>query len=219
MSITNVTDAPAPGRISPSSASTGPVAEESGTQLSRPAARAAAVLRIALGLVYLWAFVSQGFGIVYSNRPAPPPGAPPSAAFAIPPDGNWHFSYQPDRGFISSGFSASPTEGYLRANSRGPLAVIPESLPPKANDLLWIFAVGGLGIALTLGIFSKAAGWGGLALNILMWFSAFPPERNPVLDGEHMIFGLVTLTLLYIGAADHWGLGRWWKARTPAVLH
>ena len=35
--------------------------------LTRGTAITAALIRISLGLLYLWAFVSQGFGIVYSN--------------------------------------------------------------------------------------------------------------------------------------------------------
>jgi hypothetical protein len=35
--------------------------------LPRGAATSAALLRIALGLVYLWAFVAQGFGVGYTN--------------------------------------------------------------------------------------------------------------------------------------------------------
>jgi thiosulfate dehydrogenase [quinone] large subunit len=214
---TAVTTAPGSGAEAPPRAASDPGAP--GTRLDRPAGRVAALLRISLGLVYLWAFVSQGFGVGYTNRPAPPPGSPPAAAFSTQPDGAWHFDVNPSKGFITSGFESSPTTGYLRSSARGPLAFVPQNLPAKANDALWIFAIGGLGIALTLGIFSKIAGWGGLALNLLMWFSSFPPERNPVLDGEHLVFGLVCLVAWYIGAADHWGLGRWWKARTPALLH
>jgi thiosulfate dehydrogenase [quinone] large subunit len=219
MTTTNVANAPTAGADAPPRPALGTDDRETGVRLTRPAARSAALLRIGLGLVYLWAFASQGFGITYSNRPAPPPGAPAAAASQIPPDGGWHFSYDGSKGFITSGLSSSPTNGYLKANARGPLAFIPQNLPGKVNDVMWIFALGGLGIALTLGIFSKAAAWGGLALNLLMWFASFPPQNNPLLDGEHMIFGLVVVTLMYIRASDHWGLGRWWRAHTPAPLH
>ena len=215
----NLTDAPATGSVPAQDATTDRPDTTEGPRLTLPAARSAALLRIGLGLIYLWAFFSQGFGIVYSNRPAPPPGSPPAMAYAMQPDGAWHFSYDTSKGFITSGFSHSPTSGYLSSNARGPLAFVPNSLPDKANDTLWMFALGGLGFALVLGIFSKIAGWGGLALNVLMWFSSFPNEFNPLLDGEHMIYGLVLVTLMYLRAGDHWGLGRWWRARTPSLLH
>jgi thiosulfate dehydrogenase [quinone] large subunit len=216
---TNVTGAPAP-TFTPTARTAPPIDETTAElRLTRPAARSAALLRIGLGLIYLWAFVAQAFGIVYTNRPAPPPGAPPAAAYAMQPDGAWHVTFDTSKGFVTSGFSYSPTAGYLKANARGPLAFVPNGMPDIANDLLWMFALGGLGIALVLGIFSKIAGWGGLVLNVLMWFSSFPNEFNPILDGEHMIYALVLITLLYVRAGDHWGLGRWWRARTPSLLH
>jgi thiosulfate dehydrogenase [quinone] large subunit len=191
---------------------------DDGVHLNRAAARSAALLRIALGLIYLWAFASQAFGIGYTNKPAPPPGAPPSAAYSMPSDGAMHFSYDPAKGYLTSGFEYSPTKGYLGSSTHGPLTVITDNLPTKVMDFLWMFAIGGLGIALTLGIFSTLAGWGGLALNALMLGTAFPPERNPLLD-EHVIYGLVVITCLFIRAGDHWGLGRWWRAHTPALLN
>ena len=55
-------------------------------------------------------------------------------------------------------------------------------IPPAANGLTdfgWIFTLGGLGIALTFGLFSRIAGWGGLVLNLMIWFAAFPTEHQP----------------------------------------
>jgi thiosulfate dehydrogenase (quinone) large subunit len=56
-------------------------------------------------------------------------------------------------------------------------------------------------------------------LNILIWFSGFPPSSNPLLDGEHMAFALSILLLMFLQAGNHWGLGRWWRAHTPKLLH
>ena len=39
-------------------------------RIPRVGAMTAALLRIALGLVYLWAFISQAFGITYTNKAA-----------------------------------------------------------------------------------------------------------------------------------------------------
>ena len=62
-------------------------------------------------------------------------------------------------------------------------------------------------------------GWGGFVLNVLIWFSNFPPSSNPILDGEHMAFALSILLLMFLQAGNYWGLGRWWRAHTPKLLH
>jgi hypothetical protein len=74
-------------------------------RIPRAGAISAAILRIGIGLIYLWAFISQGFGVSYTNQ------------------------------------------------------VVNEN------------------------------GWGGLVLNLMIWFAAF-----------------------------YWGIGRWWRAHT-AFLH
>jgi thiosulfate dehydrogenase [quinone] large subunit len=175
--------------------------------LPRGATTSAALLRISLGLVYLWAFVEQGFGVGYTNTNG-----------ATPPTYGWHFSYNPHLGWISSGFTHSPTAMYI-GSTHGPLAFIPKDLPSGLDTFGWMFAIGGLGIALTFGIAMRIAGWGGFALNILLWFSTFPPSGNPVIDGTHTIYALVLLTLMFLHAGNRWGLGRWWETHTPAVLH
>jgi thiosulfate dehydrogenase [quinone] large subunit len=179
-------------------------------RIPRPGAVVAAILRIGIGLIYLWAFLSQGFGLGYSNQAEGAEGD--TAEYA------WHFDYDADAGWISSGFKSSPTEGYI-GGTDGPLAFIPQELPTGVTDFGWIFAIGGLGIALTLGICSRIAGWGGFALNVLIWFAAFPPSNNPIFDAEHFMFAFILLLLMWLQASNHWGVGRWWRARTPALLH
>ncbi|HEX4082981.1 MAG TPA: hypothetical protein VHX40_08465, partial [Acidimicrobiales bacterium] len=101
----------------------------------------------------------------------------------------------------------------------GPVAPLLQHLPTGVDDFGWMFALAGLGIALTLGIFMKIAGWGGLVLNLMIWFSGFPPSSNPVIDGEHMAFAFSILLLMYLHAGNRWGLGRWWSRHAPSLLH
>jgi thiosulfate dehydrogenase [quinone] large subunit len=188
-----------------------PVRTEGHTDDSPHVTRGAGIvlglLRISLGLLYLWAFVAQGFGIMYSNSNG-----------AKPPSYGWHFSYNSQLGWVSSGFSHSPTAMYV-GSTHGPLAFIPQNLPTGLDDFGWMFAIGGLGIALTLGIAMRIAGWGGFALNVLIWFAGFPPSNNPVIDGTHTIYALLLLLLMFLHAGRYWGLGRWWDRRTLAFLH
>jgi thiosulfate dehydrogenase [quinone] large subunit len=183
--------------------------QQSGTTVSRWAADVAAVLRIGLGLLYLWAFVAGAFGIEYANST--------TSATGVTSYG-WHFAYDSHAGWITSGFKTSPTAGFV-STLHGPLAFIPQKLPTGLDDFLWIFALAGLGIGLTLGIFMYLAGWGGFALNVLLWFSLFPPVNNPVIDGEHMAFGVGILLLMLLHAGNRWGLGRWWCRITATWLH
>src|SRR5262245_39629494 len=178
-------------------------------RLPRGGANVAALLRIGLGLLYLWAFVAQGLGVVYTNSETDASG---KVSYG------WHFDYDSDAGWITSGFEHSPTGAYVD-KLHGPLSWIPKRLPTGVDDAGWMLAIGGLGVALTLGIFMGIAGWGGFLLNILIWFSNFPPTSNPILDGEHMAFALSILLLMYLQAGNRFGLGRWWRAHTPALLH
>src|SRR5262245_6936635 len=96
-------------------------------QLPKGAAITAAILRIGIGLIYLWGFVSQAFGVTYSN------GAVDSGE----PDYGWHISYDADAGWVASGFSSSPTEGYV-SSLHGPTAFIPQAFPTGVDDFVWM---------------------------------------------------------------------------------
>ncbi|SDJ34077.1 thiosulfate dehydrogenase [quinone] large subunit [Frankineae bacterium MT45] len=202
-----------PGTATPN---TGMVAMDAAgrIQIPRAAAITAAFMRISLGFVYLWAFISQGFGITYSNQATPAPGSSPTA----PADYGWHFAVDSSKGWISSGFKASPTSGFV-SSLHGPLAFIPQHLATGIDDFGWMLALAGLGIALMFGVFSTIAGWGGLILNLLIWLSSFPPSTNPLIDAEHVTFALAIFLMMWIQASNYWGFGRWWRSHTPTLLH
>jgi thiosulfate dehydrogenase (quinone) large subunit len=178
--------------------------------IPRGAVATAVLLRVGLGLLYLWGFISQAFGIVYKNSVTDADGKVVSYG--------WHFSYDTSMGWITSGFTHSPTASFI-GGAHGPLAFIPQNLPTGVDDFGWMFAIGGLGVALTFGICMRIAGIGGFLLNILIWFSSFPPNGNPIIDGEHVAFAFSILLLMFLHAGNRFGLGRWWEAHTPAVLH
>jgi thiosulfate dehydrogenase (quinone) large subunit len=193
------------------------VMDRAGTiRLPRGGAIVAAVFRIGLGLLYLWGFLEAGLGVGYTNTKTT---TPTSATATTPaPKYGWYFSYDANKGWISSGFTHSPTKGYI-SSTHGPTAPILKHLPTGVDDFGWVFAIGGLGIALTLGIFMGIAGWGGFALNLMIWLAGFPPDNNPIIDGEHMAFAFGILLLMFLQAGNYWGLGNWWRRHTPRVLH
>jgi thiosulfate dehydrogenase [quinone] large subunit len=191
---------------------------EGAIRIPRGGARMAALLRIGLGLMYLWAFISQGFGVGYTNVKETQQSPPPDAAAPAPVSYGWNFSYDSSQGWISSGFEHSPSEAYLTKNAHGPVGTLLKDLPTGLTDFGWMFALGGLGIALTFGICARIAGWGGFLLNTIIWLSTFPPATNPVIDGEHMAFAFSILLLMFLQASNYWGVGRWWRAHVPYWL-
>jgi len=176
----------------------------------RPAAIAATLLRLTLALVYLWGFINQAFGVSYTNS------ATNSAGQAV--SYGWHFSYNSSLGWITSGFTHSPTAAFI-GNTHGPLAFVLKNLPTGLDDVGWMFALGGLGVALALGICMRVAGWGGFLLNMLLWLSLFPPGGNPIVDGMHTTYAFALLLLGFLHAGNYFGLGRWWEAHTPSLIH
>lgn len=144
--------------------------------------RALAVLRIAFGLTFLWAFFDKLFGFGYAT---------PSA-----------------KSWINGG---DPTAGFLKG-SEGPFADIYHNLVGGWwVSPLFMIALAGIGLALTLGIGMRIAAVSGALLYLLMWSAALPPETNPVLD-DH-ILGAITLVVLAATAAGAtWGLGRIWSS-------
>jgi hypothetical protein len=55
----------------------------------------------------------------------------------------------------------------------------------------------------------------GVAVLVMMWSAALPPENNPVVD-DHLIYALMLVALLLCGSGRTLGLGQWW-ARLPLV--
>jgi thiosulfate dehydrogenase (quinone) large subunit len=160
-----------------------PDADLEPTRIITPAAgRTLAVLRIAFGLTFLWAFVDKVFGFGYAT-----------------PSG---------KGWIDGG---DPTAGFLGKGSSGPLAGFYHSL---VGDFwvspLFMIALAGLGLALTLGIGMRIAAVSGALLYLLMWSAVLPPENNPVID-EHILGAITLIALGLVAAGNVWGLGRRWS--------
>jgi thiosulfate dehydrogenase [quinone] large subunit len=147
----------------------------------------AAGVRLALGFVFLWAFLDKVFGF----------------GFATPEKDAW----------INGG---SPTKGFLANGAAGPFADFYHSIA-GATWANWLFMIGlaGIGVALVTGIGVRIAAVTGSVLMVMMWSVVLPPENNPFMD-DHLIYAGTLILLALLNAGDTLGLGRLW-ARTTLV--
>lgn len=162
-----------------------------------------AVARILLGFTFLWAFLDKAFGLGYTTKSA-------SA---------WLFGFG----------DGSPTYGFLKfgSNPEGPFAGTFNGMADKSPNAFWnwlfMFALVGVGVAFIFGIFMRLAAVGGSLLLFLMYLAEAPWAKytdasgatvagnNPIID-DHIIYGVVMITLMLLMAGRTWGLGRWWES-------
>jgi thiosulfate dehydrogenase [quinone] large subunit len=140
-----------------------------------------ATTRLALGWVFLWAFLDKLFGLGHET---------PSA-----------------KSWINGG---SPTKGFLANSPTGPFKDFYTSFAGATwADYLFMIGLAGLGAALILGIGMRIAAAAGSALLVMMWSAVLPPENNVFLD-DHLIYALVLIGLALAGAGNTIGLGKLW---------
>ncbi|MEV4536618.1 hypothetical protein AB0J82_22810 [Asanoa sp. NPDC049518] len=169
-----------------------------GPMFTNTAARALAVLRIATGFVFLWAFLDKTFGL----------------GFSTPSERSW----------INGG---SPTKGFLSHVEVGPFQSVAHSMAGTWwADTLFMAGMAAVGVALIAGIGLRVSAAAGGLIMAMMWLAEFPLDRftaagepsgstNPITD-YHLVYAVV-LVVLAAGYAGHtWGLGRIW-ARLPLV--
>ena len=141
------------------------------------------VLRLALGFIFLWAFLDKLFGLW----------------FATPTNQAWLGG-------------SSPTYRFLKFGVQGALANVYHQLAGSAV-VDWLFMLGllGIGLGLSLGIMVRLASLAGVLLLLLM-FSALslPPTNNPLLD-EHIIYAVVLVGIYFTRPGQWLGLAGWWR--------
>lgn len=173
-------------------------AEVPGSMLTKTAAKALAVLRIATGFVFLWAFADKLFGLGYATPAA--------------------------KAWINGG---SPTKGFLSSVEVGPFQSVAHSVAGTwwANTL-FMAGLAGIGIALITGVGLRVAAGSGTLMMAAMWLAEFPLARhtaegapsgssNPLTD-YHVVYAVVMIALAAAYAGHTWGLGRAW-AKLPFV--
>jgi thiosulfate dehydrogenase (quinone) large subunit len=167
-------------------------APEAPATMASAAGPVMALLRIAVGLIFLWAFVDKVFGLGYAT-PA-------------------------ERAWTSGG---SPTKGFLGGIDHGPFAAMFRGWA-GAGWADWLFMTGlaGVGIAVVLGVGLRIAAVAGTLMMLLMWAAEWPLDRftdagqptmstNPIID-YHIIYALALIAVAVLAAGDTWGLGRFW---------
>jgi thiosulfate dehydrogenase [quinone] large subunit len=157
------------------------------------ARRALAVLRIAFGLTFLWAFFDKLLALGFST------GHDPAGNLDRFGDAAW----------INGG---SPTEGFLKFGANGPFDGFYHSIAGAAwADWLFMIALLSIGTALTLGIGMRIAAAAGVVLYLMMWSVVLPPDNNPVID-DHILGAISLVVLASLNAGITWGLGHRWAA-------
>jgi thiosulfate dehydrogenase (quinone) large subunit len=139
-------------------------------------------LRLALGWVFLWAFLDKMFG--------------------------WGFATPAAKAWVNGG---NPTKGFL-GSAEGPFSGFYHSIAGTGlANVLFMGALLAIGVALMLGIGMRLAAAGGAVLLVMMWTAVLPPENNPFMD-DHLIYAAVLVVLALLGAGHTLGLGRRWAA-------
>ena len=168
--------------------------------LSAPTRRVLAVLRIAFGFTFLWAFLDKLLALGFST--------------GVGEDGTT------DRfGPAAWIHGSSPTEGFLKFGADGPFKGFYNAIGGTAFAD-WGFMLGLLciGLALISGVGMRVAATAGAVLYLLMFTVALPPANNPLID-EHILGALTLVALGLLNAGNTWGLGHWWSTTEVVESH
>ncbi len=149
------------------------------------------LLRISMGLIFLWAFLDKTFGLGFATTA--------------------------EKAWLAGG---SPTTGFLSFGVHGPFAEFFNSLA-GSGLVDWLFMLGLLfvGVTLTLGIMVRLGGWAGIVMLLLMYLAVgLPPVNNPVLD-DHIIYALVILLIIWGDGQRYFGFGNAWHNTSIVQKH
>jgi len=139
------------------------------------------VARIALGWVFLWAFLDKLFG--------------------------WGFATPAAKSWVNGG---SPTTGFLKGTTDHTFGGFFSGLAGNVLvDWLFMLGLAGIGVALVVCAGVRIAAITGTVLLVLMWAAELPLTTNPFLD-EHIVYAIVLVGLALANAGDTLGIGRWW---------
>ena len=164
-----------------------PAVNESAIVTAASGRRTLAVLRIATGFIFLWAFLDKTFGLGYSTTRA--------------------------QAWINGG---TPSQGFLKSSAVvGPFKPFFAAIASPTTDVLFMLGMLAVGLAVILGIGLRISAIAGTIILLFMYVAewSFGPNAastNPVVD-YHIIFALSLIVVAVLLAGDAWGLGRSWK--------
>ncbi|SMH48396.1 thiosulfate dehydrogenase [quinone] large subunit [Rathayibacter oskolensis] len=154
---------------------------------SRSGRRTLAVLRLATGFIFLWAFLDKTFGLGFSTPAA--------------------------RAWVVGG---TPSQGFLLGDGVvGPLKPFFTAIAGPATDVLFQLGMLGVGLAVMLGIGLRVSAVVGSFMMVLMYLAEWPftanaASTNPLVD-YHIIYALALVTVAVLSAGDTWGAGARWR--------
>ncbi|MEK6811141.1 MAG: hypothetical protein AABX96_01380, partial [Nanoarchaeota archaeon] len=151
-----------------------------------------AILRILMGLIFLWAFFDKLLGLGFATCLNKETSV---------------VAYMCEKAWINGG---SPTFGFLTYGVHGPFADFYHSI---ASSVLvsWLFMLGLLfvGFTLTFGVMIRLGGLAGSLMMLLMYLGLITPTNHPFID-EHIVYAFVMLGFVFVHTCKHLGFGRWW---------
>ena len=154
------------------------------------------VLRIALGWVFLWAFLDKLLALAFATGRDPETGVVDRFG---------------DAAWINGG---SPTEGFLSfgLDTRWFFEDFYSGLAGQAwVDWAYMASMLFIGAALMLGIATRLAAAAGVVWMLIFYTSAaLWPENNPFMD-DHLVYAIVLAGIGWVGAGRYLGLGRRWE--------
>lgn len=162
------------------------------------------VSRIALGFVFLWAFLDKLIGLGFST------------CRTVAEDGTFSIDAMCDKAWLNGGHV---TEGYLvyGGNVNSPFHDFFVNLgADRWTDWPFMLGLAGVGIALMLGIGTRIGAWAGSAMLLFMYLTQMFPSTNPILD-EHIVYILAIIAIVALELSRQTvGLGSWWR-KLPIV--
>ena len=157
-----------------------------------PGRLALAVLRLATGFIFLWAFLDKTFGL----------------GFSTPVDRAWINGGTPSQGFLLSDGVTGPLKGFFTA------------IASPASDILFMLGMLGIGAAVMLGVGLRISAVAGSLIMVAMYLAEWPfaqnaGSTNPLVD-YHIVYALALIAIAATSAGDTLGFGSLWK-RIPFV--
>ncbi|MET0692896.1 MAG: hypothetical protein ABWY56_03145 [Propionibacteriaceae bacterium] len=178
----------------PTTAASAATSSAASLDTSLAARRVLAVTRIAVGFIFLWAFLDKTFGLGYSTTAA--------------------------KAWVNGG---SPTSGFLGHVEVGPFRSFFTSLAGSSIvDALFMLGMLAVGVALILGIGLRIAAIAATVIMLAMWAAEWPlatltfqgeasGSTNPIVD-YHLVYALAAIVVAALAAGRTWGLGTWWES-------